>query len=591
MNITDYNTKTKYAMPLGIMILKEDLHIATADRYIYRYLDNHADGLFTDLVHPDSVQEFLDACAKIDEGPQYIVVPFLTMEDQYRVMLLRIKRDNRKIDGQRCMEVSVADIVKAMEKHATNRANLTKYRRMMCLMEYLYFDYTRDNNRINIYMYANDKSYMFLSDDLDEWKEQMLEGYIWSDEDKRKFETFCVYLKDGLDDFKLQLSTTFFSRGGRNDSLVVSGSTLFDGDGERMVSGVIKLNAELTETPYYATEAAKDAATGLMNKRAIMEYAAYRIKESIGINLALLVIDIDDFKDVNDKYGHLYGDHVIFKVAETIKKIVGAGGTVARFGGDEFVVLLENHDPEKVVSMLKTLYGQIGVLFVEEQKDITVTISVGVASYPQDGDTYEEMFEKADKALYVAKANGKNNYVVYDKSEHEHIEIMSDVARMRGLKSVSSRVSRSMLYSEIVLALSGSGKCSIPKVITKICDLYDVAGITVFTGEELKCKHIYGKYRKRSSMYTLLTKQDFCELVSEDDMVVINDVKKYKDKSFFDNYNRLEINANITSIYRVNGEVKAVVTFDVFNTALHWNESDMINLNAIGKLIGQRVSE
>ncbi|MBQ4282455.1 MAG: GGDEF domain-containing protein [Lachnospira sp.] len=592
MNITKYNTKTKYAMPLGTMLLKEDLHIALADRYIYRYLDKHADMVFTELIHDEGLQDFHDALGRIDsEGPQYIVVPFLTMEDDYRSMLIRVKRDSREIDGQRCIEVSIADIVKAMEKHAANRANLTKYRRMMCLIDYLFFDYTKKNNNINIYMYANDKSYMFLSEDFDVWKKQMLDGYIWTDDDKKKFETFCVYLKDGLDDFKIQLATTFFSRGGRNDSLVVSGSTLFDANGERMVSGVIKLNAELTETPYYATDAARDSATGLMNKRAIMEYAAYKIEEGKVGNLALMVIDIDNFKNINDEYGHLFGDRVIYKVAETIKKIVSAGGTVARFGGDEFVVLLEKFDKDKQISILKTIYSGLGMLFLGEEKSPNVTISVGVSNYPQDGTSYEELFRKADKALYVAKANGKNNYVVYDEDEHGKIEIMSDASRLKGLKSVSSRVKRSTLYSDIILMLSDKDKDGIVPAMEKVCELYDVAGMCVFVGEELSYYQSYGNYRNIPDRYTLLTKSDFIPFISDDDTVAIEDVKKHKDKSFFENYNRLEINANLTSIYRVDGEVKAVVTFDVFNTALQWNESDIINLNAIGKLIGQKVTQ
>lgn len=591
MNITKYNTKTKYAMPLGTMIIKENGQIVTADRYIYRYLDKHADMLFMELIHPDSVQEYYDAITKIDECAQFIVVPFLTMEEKYRSMLMRIKRDTRVVDGERCIEISVADIVKALEKHATNRANLTKYRRMMGLMDYLYFDYTTNNNNINIYMYANDKSYMFLSENLDVWKEQMTDSYIWSEDDKKKFEVFCGYLKDGLDNFKLQLETTFFSRGGRNDSLVVSGSTLFDADGTRMVSGVIKLNAELKETPYYATDAARDAATGLMNKRAIMEYAAYKIKEGSVDKLALLVIDIDDFKNVNDKYGHLFGDRVIFKVAETIKKVVAAGGTVARFGGDEFVVFLENYDNEKVVSILKTVYGDLGVLFAEEDRDINVTISVGASNYPQDGITYEELFEKADKALYVAKDKGKNNYVFYDKAQHEHIEIKSAAPRVKGLKSIASRVNRSMLYSEIVLMLSRNGKEAISSAISKICDLYDVAGMCIFTGDDLQCRYSYGTYHGKVESYTLLDKEDFVQMLSHDDMVVMEDIKRYEDKSFYKNYLRLEISANVTSIYREDGDVKAVVTFDTFNTARQWNDADLISINAIGKLIGQRVTE
>lgn len=591
MNIEKYTKKTRFKMPLGSLILREDMRIVSADQYIYKYLDKRYDKLFTELIHPDNRQEFLDAVANVDKADQYLVVPVITTENEYRCMLLKLKRDKHQVDGFRCLEVSVADIIAAMDKHVVNRVNLMKYRRTLSLADYIFFDYEKRTNKLNIYMYANDKSYMFWADDIDVWVKQMKDNHLWSDVDKKKFETLCIYVKDGLDDFKMQLYTTFFSKGGRSDSIVISGSTMFDVDGSRIVSGTIKLDAQIKEKPYYTTEASKDSATGLMNKRAIMEYAASRITGDEDRRLALFVIDIDDFKNINDAYGHLFGDAVIFRVAETIKRIVGASGTVARFGGDEFVVLLENCDDESMNYILKNISDEIGILFTDEKTDLHITTSIGVSNYPNDGATYEELFKKADKALYIAKDNGKNNCVVYDETVHRDVEIISDTKRMKGLKSIASRVNRSALYSEIILMLSKRGAEAIPQAISKICDLYDVAGMSVFAGDDLACIFSVGQYRNPVVQYTLLKKRDYMELISEDDMVCMEDVRKYSDKTFFENYSRLEINANLTSIYRVEGKVKAVVTFDTFNTSRHWSDSDMISLNALGKLIGQKVSE
>lgn len=591
MNITSYNEKTRYLMPLGKAILQEGYLIASADEYMYKYLDKNADRVFTDMIHPEDRQSFKDAVDKLEEGMQHVLVRFLTIEKRYKYMLIRLNQDKSVINGFRCIEVYVADIIAALDKHLVNKVNLTKYRRTLCLMDTLFFDYTKKMNHINIYMYANDKNYMLLSEDLDVWSKQMLESYLQKDSEKKKFETLCLYLKDGLDDFKLQFATTFFSKAKRSDTIAVSGSILFDNDGTRMVTGAIKLNADIMEKPYYATEASKDSATGLMNKRAIMEYAVQKIQSAGEKQLALLVIDIDDFKNVNDNYGHLFGDEVILRVAETIKRVVGIRGTVARFGGDEFVVLMEDCDDESMQYILKTIYGETALLFADEQYALQTTLSVGVANYPQDGQTYEELFQKADKALYIAKANGKNNYVIYDEMLHKDVEIINESRRLKGLKSIASRVNRSMLFSEIVLAVSSQGKDAIPSAVAKICELYDVSGVSIFVGDELLCKYSYGEYGNKVVRYTLLDNEEFKELIKEDDMVCMEDVRFYKNKTFFENYNRLEINANLTSIYTVNGKVEAVVTFDTFNTSRQWSDEDMISLNAIGKLISQKMTE
>ena len=587
MNITEYNKKTRYLAPLASAVLKDDYHIISADEYLYKFLDKNASKKMIELLHPDDRTAFHEAAQKVDAGIQYELVRLVTVENNYKYVIFSMKRSKNIVDGVACIEVFISDIIAAMEKHVVNRVTLNKYRRLMCLIDCLFFDYVKGTNRINIYMYANDKSYMLLAEDLDIWESQMLDKYIWKEEDKKKFETFCIYLRNGLEDFKMQFCTKFFSRANRYDSILALGSIMFDNDGGRLVSGIIKLNAAAFEKPYYVTEASKDSATGLMNKKAIMEYSASKLNEAGDKKLSLFVMDIDNFKQVNDNYGHLFGDKVIFRVAETIKRIIGIGGTVARFGGDEFVVLLENCDTETRDNLLKTIHGEVRLLFASAENNLNITMSVGVSNYPEDGNTYAELFEKADKALYIAKANGKNNYVIYDHEKHKDIEIVSDTVRMSGLKSIASRVNRSVLYSDIVLMISGNGMDKFSEIASKICDLYDVSGIAVYAGDDLERKYAYGKYRSKAKSFTLLDDTDFAALLNEDDIVVIEDVKKYKDKKFYEKYNKLEIMANLVCVYRVEGIVKAIVTFDNFNTSRQWTDSEVIALNAVGKLIGQ----
>lgn len=590
MNITAYNGNTGYLMPLGMAILKGGYYIASADEDLYACLDVNSDRTFTELIHPDDRQDFFDAAEKVEEKTQYVLLRVITVEKKYKYMLLRMRPDKFVIDGFRCIEVCVADVIASLEKFKRNDMILTRYRRMMSLVDYFFFDYVKSTNKINIYMYANDKGYMFLSEDLDVWREQMLSSYLWNDSEKRKFEALYDCIKDGLEDFKIQLVTTFFSKARRTDSIQITGSVLFDIDGSKLVAGVIKLNSGEMEKPYYTTEASKDSATGLMNKRAIMEYAALKLKETDDRPLTFMVIDIDDFKNINDTYGHLFGDKVIFRIAESIKRVVGFRGAVARFGGDEFVVLLEDCNSETVNNILKTIYGEVGLLFKDTHADLHLTISTGISSYPKDGNSYEKLFKRADKALYVAKGNGKNNFVFYEEEKHKQLEFVNERRRVKGLKTIADRVNRSMLYSEIMLDLSkGSIEDSFADIAAKICDLFDVAGITVYMGDNLESYLRYGKYTYELQRFTLMDHEDFTELISDDDMVVIEDAKQMEDKSFYHKYERLEVNSNLLSIYRQDGCVKGLVCFDVFNTSRQWSEWDMIALNAVGKMIVQKV--
>lgn len=128
--------------------------------------------------------------------------------------------------------------------------------------------------------------------------------------------------------------------------------------------------------------------------------------------LALVVIDIDHFKAVNDNFGHTVGDQVLQIVAKQIKEIVGSRGNVYRYGGEEFVVLLPNYTVMEVQPFAERLRREIESLHVVEIGR-KVTISAGVSAYPELVEKPERLFETADKAVYSAKDTGRNRVVLH----------------------------------------------------------------------------------------------------------------------------------------------------------------------------------
>lgn len=175
-------------------------------------------------------------------------------------------------------------------------------------------------------------------------------------------------------------------------------------------------------------EAATDPLTNIFNRRAIEK----RIKESLKMNpsgsAALCMIDIDNFKLLNDSYGHKTGDNALVVIAKKLLDVTGAEGIAGRVGGDEFIVFfMEAGDPCKVQKRM----GRLNIRIFMEQKDVYMTSSVGIAFYPQDGVTYEQLFQKADKALYKAKEKGKNCCVLYEKGM-ERVPCRSAVSERNG---------------------------------------------------------------------------------------------------------------------------------------------------------------
>jgi diguanylate cyclase (GGDEF)-like protein/PAS domain S-box-containing protein len=159
-----------------------------------------------------------------------------------------------------------------------------------------------------------------------------------------------------------------------------------------------------------------DALTGLPNRMSFMERLGQQIElaRMSGKSLALLFVDLDHFKRVNDSLGHLIGDALLQTVAARISASLRAADLVARFGGDEFIVLLTDATRDDVAEVAHKLLRAIEVPVDAEGRAISVTPSVGIAMFPHDGDTPTELIKNADTAMYIAKSRGRANCQFFD---------------------------------------------------------------------------------------------------------------------------------------------------------------------------------
>jgi diguanylate cyclase (GGDEF)-like protein len=154
-------------------------------------------------------------------------------------------------------------------------------------------------------------------------------------------------------------------------------------------------------------EASTDPLTRLTNRRELER--CLDSWDSLGDPYALLMLDIDHFKKVNDTYGHQTGDQVLKLVAAVMSGCVPAGAVCSRFGGEEFVILLRKHSMEEAYRMAERIRNAI--LVSQTPYSLTLTVSIGVSLYPEHGRTREDVFQAADMALYRAKDEGRNRTI------------------------------------------------------------------------------------------------------------------------------------------------------------------------------------
>jgi len=159
-----------------------------------------------------------------------------------------------------------------------------------------------------------------------------------------------------------------------------------------------------------------DSLTGAFSRRYFLERFQDEVRRAkkFKLNFSFLMSDVDHFKEHNDRYGHLVGDAILREVSKTIKENIRQIDFMGRYGGEELSIILTETNKEKALSVARRIRRTIAERKIRVyDEELRVTISIGIATFPEDADKDEALLEKADSALYQAKQGGRNMVCVY----------------------------------------------------------------------------------------------------------------------------------------------------------------------------------
>lgn len=164
--------------------------------------------------------------------------------------------------------------------------------------------------------------------------------------------------------------------------------------------------------------AIRDGLTGLFNRKYTQTYLLDLIENNTCDVITIALLDIDKFKDINDTFGHLFGDKAIKIVANIARKYANNNGIVGRFGGEEFLIILPSKTVDESVSIIEQMHSEIkSTPLLYERESINLNVSIGISSYPHMASTMEELFQRADNAMYYSKENGRGRIII-DKHDN-----------------------------------------------------------------------------------------------------------------------------------------------------------------------------
>lgn len=249
-----------------------------------------------------------------------------------------------------------------------------------------------------------------------------IQGYI----DNKKYaeiihpdsqEIFVKTLKDACDRnvrVEFETLTNVCGNGYRWYSMTLQSRTGAGGKVQKVFGRAWDIHKLITERDLAVERAATDMLTGIYNKITLAEKIQERLKADGDIMYAMLMIDLDDFKCINDSYGHTVGDEVIRNVAGLLQRIFNADDLIGRYGGDEFVVFMQGVSSDTVQKKVE----QFRQILANGRDAFKITSSIGVLILDKAEISLDTLFEQVDAAMYKIKHNGKNGYYVWQSDEY-----------------------------------------------------------------------------------------------------------------------------------------------------------------------------
>ena len=259
-----------------------------------------------------------------------------------------------------------------------------------------------------------------------------------------------------------------------------------DGEPVRAVGVLMDIGDEVQDAQRREGGADRDHLTGLLNKQVCRRKVERLLEENKKRKLsAMAVIDLDDFKEVNDRYGHLFGDTVLTHVAEEISKLFRDTDVVGRIGGDEFLVFmpeLKNH--RLAQERFEQLIHAVRQTLAEHMVEGEMSCTVGLAFYPEHGLAYEELFQMADRALYQAKKQGKGCCCVYSAKAEISTAVSMISQRIDSEERIGLQNSNILEYVFARLYQSGDVSQTIQEVMEMVGRELGVSRVYIFENNQ-----------------------------------------------------------------------------------------------------------
>ncbi len=572
---------------VGKVIVDKSLHTQSADEAFFRYFGNDVIYSIKRTIDENDFERINSCVEDVSYGQTLQTVVRMKGKNNYLRWMLASVSIISHPDEEPLYSISFSDILSLEALAYSRERKISEYRHILSLVNDLAFEYSFETKIIKIYMFDCFREIILVNEELESWRKTSVEaGYVTS-RYSDTFNSLCSDIASGAYRFDYEFESALLTYGKTKELCLFRGITRYDDPENKKVTGIISVisSKHKAKDVNLALEANKDSLSDLLNKRAITNFAQDILEKKPSHNVNLILIDIDDFTQINNSYGHLFGDEVIYTVAGIIKTQIGTRGLAGRISGGGFLVVIEgSRDETDLRGILRAIRTKTEWAFVDRFENFRLTCSMGASTYPIDSKNYDELFMQADKALYLANAKGKNRYVIYDIEKHGPVEKDMDnkIAFLSSKKDASDKLS---FLGNLADMLVFGEIPDISVLLEQIRSEFAIDDICVFAGKDmsliLSCRNASAK----TASY--IFENNYTDRFSGDGIFIIDNVNELegRDDNAYEVLSSQNIGGAVQYLITEAGLIKGLISFCYIGRFKKWSVSDVNYYTIIARTV------
>ncbi|MCH5269369.1 MAG: GGDEF domain-containing protein [Lachnospiraceae bacterium] len=579
-------------VPNSFATIDSEMLLKTEDEALRKFFGQDTQHMFTSFIsciHPEDEEMFRSAVEemKTKAMPQNVVMVRLVCGNgNYYWAVITLSYKPLALNGEDIYYLHFTDPNDDAKQKLEESKN--EYSVFLDLMNGILFSYEIATKQVSVFMRNGGQQLTLFSGPLEKWKENML-GKV-----DKEYETalsgLCRDLEMKRTNFTYNIRTSSFSYDNKMEQCTFKAQLVSGHGGEKILGCITSIKNSSSEQ--HNPEYVRDTGIPVLNKKSITDYAKRAMTMS-GNKVCLVILDLDNFKTVNDTMGHMVGDEVLLRTAEIIKSALGDRGILGRIGGDEMMIVFPQVESEtELRNTMRTIRTNIEWEYKDKYDGVQVTCSMGAAVYPDNGDSYDEIFSLADKMLYIAKSKGKNRYVIFVPEIHS--AVLNPDQKTTGDILQKVQGDRSGVMQQLVEQFLMRRTMTFEQMITSVGNCFNLDEIVAVIGERFANSSISIWSRKgyrdgiRDSVYSA-PEPGFLGSFDDNNTLVIHAIASLESKTATLYKKLKESGVESVFFYKFSktSKLNGYLLFAKASRRQMWSEEDKVLLAIVGKIVEQ----